>query len=267
MTKIAVSKAVHAAQRGRLGACPLPPRKLILFGSALALGAWLRHRIVRSADTTLVPPPPTPESSQWLGLAVAGEIAFAEGLAEGTSPDGGLILTAPANGPQVEALPSGGGLIFGATAKPGAMPPDDEEFDLHGREASVYDRERDTDITSTAHPIDISPPDATLKPLADSVDWHGKMLLNTDDEKLGLVEELYLNEHTNEPEWALVRTGLLGVERKFVPLNQAIEREGVVVIPVSAAQVEAAPSITAHEQRVSPAEEQELLSQYRLRAH
>jgi hypothetical protein len=38
---------------------------------------------------------------------------------------------------------------------------------------------------------------------------------------VGTIEAIYLDDHTGQPEWALVNTGLFGTESSFVPLAQA----------------------------------------------
>ena len=55
---------------------------------------------------------------------------------------------------------------------------------------------------------------------------HG--VFGADGDKIGTIEEIYLDAETNEPEWALVNTGLFGTKSTFVPL-----REASVLIAVS----------------------------------
>ena len=49
----------------------------------------------------------------------------------------------------------------------------------------------------------------------------GQELLGNDGEKIGKIEEIYLDTDTDQPEWALVKTGLFGGKGTFVPLAQA----------------------------------------------
>ena len=55
--------------------------------------------------------------------------------------------------------------------------------------------------------------------------FRGHDLYDRDGEKIGAIEEIYLDAETNEPEWALVHTGLFGTKRTFVPLRDASERD------------------------------------------
>ncbi|NED87350.1 PRC-barrel domain containing protein, partial [Streptomyces sp. SID11233] len=43
-----------------------------------------------------------------------------------------------------------------------------------------------------------------------------------DGEKIGGVDEVYLDDRTGRPEWVTVRTGLLGLREHFVPLAGAV---------------------------------------------
>ena len=52
-------------------------------------------------------------------------------------------------------------------------------------------------------------------------EWRGQELLDNDGDKIGTIEEIYLDTDTDRPEWALVKTGLFGGKGTFVPLQQA----------------------------------------------
>ena len=43
--------------------------------------------------------------------------------------------------------------------------------------------------------------------------YRGEDLYDADGDKIGTIEEIYLDAETNEPEWALVNTGLFGMKR------------------------------------------------------
>ena len=57
--------------------------------------------------------------------------------------------------------------------------------------------------------------------MTEAYDWRGRTILDSDGEKIGKLEELYLDEQTGKPEWALVNTGLFGTKSTFVPLAGA----------------------------------------------
>jgi uncharacterized protein (TIGR02271 family) len=91
--------------------------------------------------------------------------------------------------------------------------------------------------------------------------FRGQDLYDRDGDKIGGVEEIYLDADTNEPEWALVNTGLFGTKRTFVPLREASERDGNLTVPFEKATVKDAPKVEANGQ-LSQTEEQELYSYY-----
>jgi uncharacterized protein (TIGR02271 family) len=50
---------------------------------------------------------------------------------------------------------------------------------------------------------------------------HGADLIGSDGEKLGSVDEVYVDDDTGQPEFALVKTGIFGTGARFVPLQTA----------------------------------------------
>ena len=54
----------------------------------------------------------------------------------------------------------------------------------------------------------------------------GDDLYDGDGDKIGSIEEIYLDADTDEPAWAVVQTGLLGTKRIFVPLRDATDERG-----------------------------------------
>ena len=91
--------------------------------------------------------------------------------------------------------------------------------------------------------------------------FRGHDLYDRDGEKIGAIEEIYLDAETNEPEWALVNTGLFGTKRTFVPITDATERDGDLAVPFEKSAVKDAPGIDANGQ-LSQREEAELFRHY-----
>ena len=50
----------------------------------------------------------------------------------------------------------------------------------------------------------------------DVLNWRGRDLYDTDGDKIGSIDEIYLDRETDDPEWAVVTTGLFGTKRTFV---------------------------------------------------
>jgi hypothetical protein len=91
--------------------------------------------------------------------------------------------------------------------------------------------------------------------------FRGESLRDRNGEKLGTIEEIYLDAQTDEPEWALVHTGLFGARRSFVPLSGARERDGALTVQFDKETVKGAPKVEAHGQ-LSLREESELYGYY-----
>jgi uncharacterized protein (TIGR02271 family) len=93
--------------------------------------------------------------------------------------------------------------------------------------------------------------------------WRGQNLVDQDGDKVGKIEEIYLDAETNEPEWALVNTGLFGTKHTFVPLKEASAGSGGARVPYDKQQIKDAPTMDADGQ-LSQQEEQQLYQYYGL---
>jgi stress response protein YsnF len=93
--------------------------------------------------------------------------------------------------------------------------------------------------------------------------WRGGTVVDRDGDKIGSVDEIYLDNETQQPEWLAVKTGLFGNKLTFVPLAEA-ERSGEDIrVPYEKAQVKDAPNVEADGQ-LSEQEEAELYRHYGL---
>jgi len=95
----------------------------------------------------------------------------------------------------------------------------------------------------------------------DVLTWRGQELHGSDGEKLGTIEEIYLDTETGEPEWALVTTGLFGTKQSFVPLRDASPSGDGVSVPFDKSTVKESPKIDPDGQLSQP-EEAELYRHY-----
>jgi uncharacterized protein (TIGR02271 family) len=94
-------------------------------------------------------------------------------------------------------------------------------------------------------------------------DWQGRAMVDRDGAKLGMIDAIYLDDDTGQPEWATVTTGLFGTRTTFVPLAQAQAMGDSVQVPYQKDQVKDAPSMEA-EAQLSQDEEAELYRHYGL---
>ena len=91
--------------------------------------------------------------------------------------------------------------------------------------------------------------------------YRGQELRGSDGEKIGTIEEIYMDSETGRPEWGLVHTGLFGTKRSFVPLRDADRTGDGVSVSFDKSTVKAAPSVDPDGQ-LSKSEEAELYRHY-----
>src|SRR5436309_15963571 len=100
-----------------------------------------------------------------------------------------------------------------------------------------------------------------MAPVTDAYTWQGRDLLGGDGERIGSIKEIYEDQQTGKPEWALVTSGLFGTRSHFVPLAGAEPSGEGVRAQVTKEQVKNAPSIEGDGQR-SEQQERELFGHY-----
>jgi uncharacterized protein (TIGR02271 family) len=91
----------------------------------------------------------------------------------------------------------------------------------------------------------------------------GADLLDRDGDKIGKIEEIYLDAETSEPEWALVNTGMFGTKSTFVPIRDASQEGEALRVPFEKSQVKDAPKMDPDGQ-LSQQEEAALYRHYGL---
>ncbi|MEU7639298.1 PRC-barrel domain-containing protein [Streptomyces sp. NPDC039016] len=89
----------------------------------------------------------------------------------------------------------------------------------------------------------------------------GLHVVDAEGAKVGLVQQVYRDDATNEPEWITVRTGLFGMKESFVPLAGARRTGDELHVPHTKATIKEAPRIDA-EGHLDPSEEERLYRHY-----
>jgi uncharacterized protein (TIGR02271 family) len=74
-------------------------------------------------------------------------------------------------------------------------------------------------------------------------EWRGSSAVDGDGERIGTIEEIYMDSETGQPEWLAVKTGLFGMKLSFIPIAEASATGGGVRVPYDKAQVKEAPSV------------------------
>lgn len=93
--------------------------------------------------------------------------------------------------------------------------------------------------------------------------WRGRVMVASDAERIGKIDEIYMDEETGQPEWALVNTGLFGMKSNFVPLTGASPEGEEVRVDYTKDQVKEAPGVDP-EGELSQREEAMLYRHYGL---
>ncbi|GAA2651266.1 PRC-barrel domain-containing protein [Streptomyces lunalinharesii] len=91
----------------------------------------------------------------------------------------------------------------------------------------------------------------------------GLHVVDAEGAKVGLVQQVYRDDATNEPEWITVRTGLFGMKETFVPLAGARRTGEELHVPHTKSTIKQAPRIDA-EGHLDPSEEERLYRHYGL---
>jgi len=97
----------------------------------------------------------------------------------------------------------------------------------------------------------------------DKLSWRGQDLYDNDGGKVGKIEEIYLDADTDQPEWALVNTGLFGSKQTFIPIRDGSAGDQGPRVPYDKSLIKDAPKMDA-DGRLSQQEEADLYRHYGL---
>jgi len=95
-------------------------------------------------------------------------------------------------------------------------------------------------------------------------EWHGKMLIDRNREKIGKLQDVYVDVETDEPQFATVKEGLIRRHLTFVPLGGIQIGPDDLQVPVTREQVRTAPDIEMHGDELSQADESALYHHFEL---
>jgi sporulation protein YlmC with PRC-barrel domain len=97
----------------------------------------------------------------------------------------------------------------------------------------------------------------------DVLEWRGCEVIDRDGEKVGTLEEIYLDEQTRRPEWAIVKRGFMGRTTTFVPLIGAMREGEHVRVRYEKEQLKDAPAVDP-EGGLTQEEEEQVYGHYGL---
>lgn len=89
----------------------------------------------------------------------------------------------------------------------------------------------------------------------------GGKLVDSEGQHVGKIGMIYLDDQTNQPDWATVNTGLFGTKETFVPLENATVEGDELRVPYTKAKIKDAPRVDADE-HLDVDQEQELYRHY-----
>ncbi len=94
--------------------------------------------------------------------------------------------------------------------------------------------------------------------------WHGKMLLDRNGEKIGKLEDVYVDVETDEPQFGTVKEGFVSRHLTFVPLAGLQIGPESLQVSVTKDQVKSAPDIALHGEELSQADESKLYHHFEM---
>jgi stress response protein YsnF len=91
--------------------------------------------------------------------------------------------------------------------------------------------------------------------------WRGSKVTDRDGQKVGTIEDVYLDRQSGEPQWAAIKTGLLGSKVSFAPLEGVVRDGNELVVPYAKDTIKDAPSVE-DDGELTPGEERRLFEYY-----
>jgi uncharacterized protein (TIGR02271 family) len=95
-------------------------------------------------------------------------------------------------------------------------------------------------------------------------DLIGTELLDSNGDKIGKVGQIFLDDHTGQPEWATVHTGFFGSSESFVPLADADVTGDALRVPYDKDKVKDAPNVDVDAGHLDEGQEADLYRYYGL---
>jgi uncharacterized protein (TIGR02271 family) len=97
--------------------------------------------------------------------------------------------------------------------------------------------------------------------MQDTSAYENRTLVDSAGQKVGTIDDVYVDQETGKPEWVLVKTGLFGMRTTFVPISVLNPEGDTLRAPYSKDQITGAPNV-GDEDRPSPEEEARLFQHY-----
>jgi uncharacterized protein YrrD len=95
-------------------------------------------------------------------------------------------------------------------------------------------------------------------------DWLGKVVLDRDGERIGKLQDVYVDVETDDPQFGTVKEGLFGRHLTFVPLAGVVVGPDDLRVTVLKDLVASAPDLDLHGQEMSQADESALYHHFEM---
>ena len=95
-------------------------------------------------------------------------------------------------------------------------------------------------------------------------EWHSKMLIDSNGEKIGKLQDVYVDVETDEPQFATVKEGFIGRHLTFVPLGGVQIGPDDLQVQVTKERVRTAPDIEMYGEELSQADESRLYHHFEM---
>jgi len=97
-----------------------------------------------------------------------------------------------------------------------------------------------------------------------ATDWLGKVLVDRDSEKIGKLQDVYVDVETDEPQFGTVKEGFLDRHLTFVPLAGVEVGPDMLRVTVLKEQVKSAPDLDLHGQEMTQEDESALYHHFEM---
>jgi len=94
-------------------------------------------------------------------------------------------------------------------------------------------------------------------------DWIGADVYDSTGDKIGSIDQLYLDDKSGQPEWLTVSTGWFGASTQFVPISGSSVHDDGLKVPYTTDHIKDAPSVDA-DQHLDADQELKLYGHYDL---
>jgi hypothetical protein len=95
-------------------------------------------------------------------------------------------------------------------------------------------------------------------------DWLGKVIVDREGQRIGKLQDVYVDVETDEPQFGTVKEGFIGRHLTFVPLAGVVVGPDELRATVLKDQVTSAPDLDLHGQEMSRADESALYHHFEL---